>query len=163
MIKSDKKHSELLVLHEQLIQDFRFTKNQIWNTSYLTIIAIAGLIVTAFYLRQIDLLSISSFRGTLIVLIISIGIIGLMAVVFHQLTLNRYRCTLNCKKYKRYFHFKRFFLLVPVEDPLSKAFFVILHPLIIFGTLLFGVYLVCNLWCFNGLNFYYWKDTIGFE
>jgi len=44
MSEIDKQHSELLVFHQQTIEDIRFTKTQIWNTTYLTILAIGGLI-----------------------------------------------------------------------------------------------------------------------
>lgn len=135
---------ELLALKEQIVQEIRFTKTQIWNTTYLTILAISAIIAAYLYINQGNAFYHYIFRVFFIIPVTLIGLLGVIVVNLHQNTLGRNRKGLERIKlqYKYVFYLTNHFKIVEDEDIDSRNIFRWLHKGLIIGALIIGVYIL---------------------
>jgi len=132
MVKNNKNNDYINCVYE----DIRFTKTQIWNTTYLTILAIIGVVTGLHFIKQPENPLFGIYVYIFISLIILIGILGIAAVIFYNYTIERNRNTLErnrdiLPKPDEY--------AVRKEPGFSRVFFAYLHPIVITIAIIVGV------------------------
>jgi hypothetical protein len=142
MSEENLKHTDLLALYNKAIEDIRFTKNQIWNTLYLTILGMSGIIGLTVYLEDAEI-TISRYKTWAAVIIVVLFIFGLVTFIFHQLSLNQFR------KMKIYYHnLLSQKHLISKDNALRKCnicFFILINPVLMISATMFALYIVCTL------------------
>lgn len=144
MNDDDKKHIEVLFLCDNLRKDIEFTKTQIWNTTYLTVLAISALVAAAFKIKQISGPVNCLHKLLFMVLIIVIGMVGIKVVNLHQNSLKRHRDGIDRIKHvsKELILLKQYSKMVDEEDESSRCFFKHLHERILIGTFVISIIII---------------------
>ncbi len=141
VVSKDKLEIEKVIfIYENVIQDMKFAKTQIWNTTYFTVLALSGLIAVSFYLNNQNLgLLYSIYKLILIISVILVGFLGLIAVIFHNMTLDRNIQSLRKEEHLERYRMQDFDEFVDKETEVSRCFFKWLHPVVIVIALIIGV------------------------
>ncbi len=146
MSKDKLEIGKVIFIYENVIQDMKFAKTQLWNTTYFTVLALSGLIVVLFYLNNQNIgLLYSIYKLILTISTIFIGFLGLIAVIFHNMTLDRNIQALRKKEHLEHYKMHDFDKFVDKEIEVSRCFFKWLHPVVIVIALIIGVCVICAL------------------
>jgi hypothetical protein len=89
-----KKDEELRLLYKISIDDIRYSKQQQWNTIYLTLLAIAATI-SLFLVLKNGLFISDSLKIFLISICIFIALVGIIFIAIYQSSMAKYRCKKN--------------------------------------------------------------------
>ena len=84
---NSKEHEEIRALYQIYIDEIRYTKQQQWNTVYLTLFAIAGILALSLGLQILS----QSLTIFLIAICIVIAVFGIFLIGHYQWSLARYR------------------------------------------------------------------------
>lgn len=84
---------ELRLIYDKLISDIEYSKKQIWNTLYLTILSLAGII--SLHLSNLEILPSNSIDNLLILTSIIIGVVGIVLIGVYHWTIEKYRVKKN--------------------------------------------------------------------